>query len=96
MKREIAVSLLGAIATAIGFAVDIVWGWRVLGAFMVLASVWTFFSRRAAYSVPGYRSGHLTGAPAIVSALINLAIGVAIFSYSAELTAWVRRVVQAS
>jgi len=93
MKSSAITSILGAIATAIGFAIDIVWGWRVLGAFMILAGVWTFWTRRAAYAAPGHSSGHLSGASAVASGLVNLGIGLAIIINAVDLAAWVRRVI---
>ena len=93
MRNSLITSFLGAIATAIGFAIDIVWGWRVLGAVMILAAAWTFWTRRAAYAVPGHSSGHLTGASAIAAGLVNFGIGAAIIVNAVDLAAWVRRVI---
>ena len=96
MKRELLTSLLGAVATAIGFAVGgAVWGFRVLGAFVIFAAAWTFWTRRAAYVLPD-KSGDLTGRSAVVAGVVNLAIGVAIIINAEELAAWVRRVIPAS
>jgi hypothetical protein len=95
MKPELAFSLLNAMATGIAFLIDIVWGWRVLGAFMIFAGVWTFWTRRAAYARPGRAASYLTGAPAILAGLVNVGIGIAIIINAGNLAAWVRRVVQA-
>ena len=93
MKQGIVFSLLGAIATAVGFAIGFVWGWRVLGTLMIIAGAWTLWTQRATYVVPGRGPSALTGGSAVVAALVNFAIGIAIIINAEELAVWVRRVI---
>jgi hypothetical protein len=89
--------LVAFIATIIGFAVEIVWGWRVMGTFMILAGLWTFWKRSAKYGIDGRAfSGQLTGWAAIFAGMTNIAIGALLIANSKTLAAWVGRVIRDS
>jgi hypothetical protein len=90
-------SLVAIIATIIGFAVEIAWGWRVMGTFMILAGLWTFWKRPTKYGIDGRAfSGQLTGWAAIFAAMTNVAIGALLIANSKNLAAWVAGVIRDS
>jgi hypothetical protein len=90
-KREIALTAVGLLATAIGFAAGAIWGWRVLGIFLLAMGAVAFLTGQAAYLVPGWKAGYLEGKAAVVAALASAAIGLSLFVYSKELAAGTAR-----
>ena len=86
--------LIAVIATIIAFAVEIVLGWRVMGTFMILAGLWTFWKRPAKYGVDGRAySGQLTGWAAIIAGVADVGIGILLITYAKTLAGWVARVI---
>jgi len=87
--------LIAVIATIIGFALEVAWGFRVMGAFMILAGLWTFWKRPAKRGADGNRafSGQLTGWAAIFARAANIAVGALLIANAKTLAAWVARVI---
>ena len=87
-------SLVALIGTITAFVVEIVLGFRVMGTFMILAGLWTFWKRPAKYGPDGRAfSGQLTGWSAIFAAMTNIAIGALLIANAKYLAAWVARVI---
>lgn len=90
-RREAALSAVGVVATAIAFAVAAAWGWRVLGAFLILMAAWVFFSGQAAFLFPGLKLGYLTGRNATAAAMASAAIGLALLVNARPLAQFTHR-----
>jgi hypothetical protein len=90
-KREAALCALGLAATIVGFAVSMAWGWRALGGFMIFMAAWVFFTGQAAFLIPGFKAGYLTGRNAIGAAVVSAAIGFALVVNADAIARWTHR-----
>ena len=90
-RREIALSAIGLVAAAIAFAVAVIWGWRVLGGFLIVMAAWVFFTGEAAFLFPNLKLGYLTGRNAVAAAMASAAIGLAFIVNAKPLAQWTHR-----
>jgi hypothetical protein len=90
-RREILLSAIGIAAAATAFAIGVIWGWRVLGGFLIVMAAWVFFTGEAAFLFPGLKLGYLTGRNAIAAAMASAAIGLAFIVNAKPLAQWTHR-----
>ena len=91
-RREIALSIVGLLATVVGFAAGgPLWGFRVLGVFLLVSAAWIFAVGHAAYLIPGFKALYLDGKAAGAVTLANAAVGLLLLPYSSALAAWTYR-----
>lgn len=89
--REIALSAVGLAAAGIGFAVGAVWGWAVLGAFLIAMGAWVLWVGHAMFLFPGLRLGYIAGQGAVVAAIVSAAIGLGLVANAKDLARWTHR-----
>ena len=91
-RREIALSIVGLLATVVGFAAGgPLWGFRVLGVFLLVSAAWIFAVGHGAYLIPGFKPLYLDGKAAGAVTLANAAVGLLLLAYSSALAAWTYR-----
>ena len=85
--------LIALVATIAAFVVEVVWGFRVMGTFMILSGLWTLWKRPARYGPEGRAfSGQLTGWSAIFAGMAKIAVGALLIANAKYLAAWVASV----
>lgn len=84
-RREIALCMLGVLATLVAFAVAPLWGWRVLGASVLATAALILYVAGGAYLMPGAKVGYRDGKAAFAIALVAVAMGLSLLTRADEL-----------
>ena len=84
-RREIALCILGVLATLVAFAAGPLWGWRVLGGSVLAIAAWILYVAGGAYLMPGAKVGYSDGKAAFAIALVAVAMGLSLLTRAGEL-----------